>query len=93
VLSEHEQKIWDDIVRDHRAGAGEALPSVVVGGGWGAVLLLLFGVPMAALAVAAASALIWVLWRFVPQLDTTGAADPQRHERGRRPVPHAHAEP
>jgi hypothetical protein len=44
------------------------LPAVVIGGGWGAVLLLLFGVPLAALAVGAAAGLIWLLWRFVPQV-------------------------
>jgi hypothetical protein len=72
VLSPHEQQVWDDIVRaEHR----EPLPSVVVGGGWGAVLLLVFGVPMAALAVAAATALIWVVWRYLPQQPDAGATD------------------
>lgn len=84
MLTPQEQEVWDDIVRDHRAGHREPLPSVVVGGGWGAVLLLLFGVPMAALAVAAATALIWLVWRFLPQQTGAGAADP---EVGSRPGP------
>jgi len=48
ALREDEQRIWDETVCDHESEAGEALPAVVVGGSWGAVLLVLFGVPMAA---------------------------------------------
>ena len=79
MLSPREQRIWDDIVRAERR---EPLPAGVVGGGWGAVLLLLFGVPMAALAVAAATALVWVVWRFLPQQTGSAAAD---QEAGWRP--------
>ncbi len=97
MLSEHEQKIWDEIVRNYRPEVDEAargclskwtgtrgsgptaeLPAVVVGGGWGAVLLILFGVPSAGVAVGAATGLIWLLWRFFPQLDGTGTAEAER---------------
>jgi hypothetical protein len=64
ALSEEEQRFWDETVRDHQAEAGEALPAVVVGGSWGAVLLVLFGVPMAGLAIGAATGVAWLLWRF-----------------------------
>ena len=57
---------------------------MVIGGGWGAVLLLLFGVPMAALAVGAATALVWVLWRFAPQLADAGDGDQPVPEPERR---------
>ena len=77
MLSPREQRSWDDIVRAER---WEPLPAVVVGGGWGAVLLLVFGVPMAALAVAAATALVWVVWRFLPQ-QTSAAADQEAGSR------------
>jgi hypothetical protein len=88
VLTDHEQKIWNDIERHYRAEGGPAasdrtraeMPPVVIGGGWSAVLLALFGVPMAGLAVGAAAALIWLLWRFFPQLDAApdDAAHPDR---------------
>ena len=72
MLSPREQEIWDAVVRaEHR----EPLPSVVVGGGWGAVLLLVFGVATAALAVAAATTLVWAVWRFLPQQPGADAAD------------------
>jgi hypothetical protein len=66
-------------VGDLQAGAPDGrdrLPAVVVGGGWGAVLLVLFGVPRAGLAVGAAVGLLWLLWRFLPQLERAGIADP-----------------
>jgi hypothetical protein len=47
-----------------------------VGGGWGAVLLVLFGVPWAGLAVGTAVLLLWLLWRFLPQLERAGIAAP-----------------
>jgi|tagenome__1003787_1003787.scaffolds.fasta_scaffold20229548_2 hypothetical protein len=85
MLTPHEQRVWDGIVGCHRAAERrEELPAVVIGGGWGAVLLLLFGVPMAALAVAAATALVWVLWRFAPQLADTGDGDQPVPEPERR---------
>jgi len=72
VLSEREGRIWDEIVGSQAGrrcpGSRRDLPAVVIGGGWGAVLLLLFGIPMAALAVGAATGLIWLLWRFLPQV-------------------------
>jgi hypothetical protein len=87
VLREREQEIWDDVVRDHRAGHREPLPHVVVGGGWGAVLLLLFGMPSAALAVGTATALVWAVWRFLPQQADAPAPDQQAPEPGRRSRP------
>ena len=94
MLSEHEQKIWDEIERNYQAEADEPargrfrtwpgarrsgwradLPAVVIGGGWSAVLLVLFGVPSAGVAVAAAAGLIWLLWHFFPQLDGAGTAE------------------
>jgi hypothetical protein len=55
------------------------VPAVVVGGGWAAVLLVLFGVPSGGVAVGAAAALIWLLWRFFPQVDGDSAAeDPEQ---------------
>jgi hypothetical protein len=77
VLSEREQEIWEEIVGYHGTEHREMLPAVVVGGCWGAVLLLLFGVPSAALAVGAATALIWLVWRFVPQQSRTEVGDEQ----------------
>jgi hypothetical protein len=72
VLSEREERIWDEIVGSRSGrrcpGRRRDLPAVIIGGGWGAVLLLLFGVPMAALAVGAATGLIWLVWRFLPQV-------------------------
>ena len=87
MLSEHEQRLWDEIERNYRAepdeasrdvrtwpGAGRSgrradLPAPIVGGAWGTVLLVLFGVPSAGVAVGAATGLIWLLWRFFPQLN------------------------
>jgi hypothetical protein len=63
ALSEDEQRLWDETVRDHEAEARDALPPVVVGGSWGAVLLVLFGVPMAGLAIGAATGVAWLVWR------------------------------
>ena len=68
----------DRRVGDVQAGDPDGrgrLPAVVVGGGWGAVLLVLFGVPRAGLAVGAAVGLLWLLWRFLPQLERAGIAD------------------
>jgi len=64
ALSVDEQRIWDETVHGHEAEAREALPAVVVGGSWGAVLLVLFGVPMAGLAIGAATGVAWLVWRF-----------------------------
>jgi hypothetical protein len=103
VLTERERKIWDEIERAHRAefdevarawtGGGDGarnprdLPAVVIGGGWGAVLLVLFGVPMAGVAVGAAAALVWLMWRSLPQLQgAPAAADPGADGDGGRPA-------
>jgi hypothetical protein len=113
VLTEREQRIWDEIERNYRREAEEVprrrhraearavraeargeLPAVVVGGGWGAVLLVLFGVPWAGVAVGAAAALIWLLWRFLPQLHGTELPSSGNVAAARSPVtylpgPHA----
>jgi hypothetical protein len=72
VLSAREERIWHEIVGSQpgrrRPCPWRDLSAVVIGGGWGGVLLLLFGVPMAALAVGAATGLIWLVWRFLPQV-------------------------
>src|SRR4051794_8543683 len=85
MLSEHEREIWDDIERTHRTpadegargrtGARDRLPAAVVGGGWSAVFLILFGVPSAGLAIGAATAVVWLLWRFLPWPDDADDAD------------------
>ena len=48
---------WDEIERHYRAeepggSAGSRLPAPIIGGAWGAVLLVLFGVPAAGAAIA-----------------------------------------
>jgi Protein of unknown function (DUF3040) len=84
MLSEREQRLWDEIERNYRAGDDDGarsgsrteLPATIVGGAWGTVLLVLFGVPWAGVAVGSATALIWLLWRFLPQLpDRTAGAE------------------
>jgi hypothetical protein len=77
MLSEHEQSVWDEIERHYRSrpdrGRGD-VPAPVIGGLWGAVLLVLLGVPAAGLAVGAATGLIWLLWRLLPRLGGADAA-------------------
>jgi hypothetical protein len=87
VLSDHEQRVWDEIERELTAegrgpggaeGAGRrhrrrdghhpAVRAVLVAVGSIAVLLLISGAVSAALALAAATALGWLLWRCWPQL-------------------------
>ena len=84
MLSEREQMIWDELVRDHSAEFRPPLPVTVVGGAWGAVLLMVFGVPHGALLVGAATFLIWVVWRFAPQQPAAAAEDHPAVEPGRR---------
>ena len=81
MLNEHEQRLWDEIERNYRAGAdgdGERkdLPAPIIGGAWAAVMLVVFGVPAAGAAIAGATALIWLLWRFLPQLEAGPADEP-----------------
>jgi hypothetical protein len=90
VLSDHEQRVWDDVERFWAEEAEEPprplllprrrtpgdpadLPTLVVAGAWGAILLVLFGAVAAGLAVGAAAALGWALWRCGPRL---GRPDP-----------------
>jgi len=49
------------------------LPVAVSAGIWITVTLVLFGAMVAGLAVAAATALGWALWRYWPQLEPQGA--------------------
>jgi hypothetical protein len=94
VLSDHEQKVWDDIERfyaveaEEPAGAGPQppgprkrdsrelndIPAAVAAGGYITFMLILFGAPVAGLAVGTATALGWLLWRYWPQLSTEDAA-------------------
>ena len=78
MLSRSEQEIWDEIVRAdpqrRRPGTRADLPAAVIGGGWSAVLLVLFGVPAAGVAVGAATGLVWLLWRVLPRLTGSGTA-------------------
>jgi hypothetical protein len=77
MLSEHEQKTWNDIQRTIGPEAAERaptrhstrvpeLPAVVIGGVVSVMLLLLFGELPGAAAVAVVTALVWLLWRFLP---------------------------
>ena len=68
-----------------RDGGGlDDLPATAVAGGWIAVMLVIFGVPVAGLAIGAATTLGWAAWRYWPQLSNTGAtpAGPTGDERG-----------
>jgi hypothetical protein len=87
MLSEHEQKTWNDIRRDYGPGPAEPaptrsstrvpeLPAVVVGGVLSVILLLLFGEVSGAAAVAVVTALVWLMWRFLP------VPDPSRGQEG-----------
>lgn len=89
VLSDHEQRVWDDVERFWAEESEEPprpaplprtprepadLPTLVVAGAWGAILLVLLGALAASLAVGVATALGWALWRYWPRLgqaDTT----------------------
>ncbi|MGY1639036.1 hypothetical protein ACI78V_20515 [Geodermatophilus sp. SYSU D00742] len=65
-----------------RVGRGvDDLPAAVVGGAWAMVLLVVFGAVVAGLAVGAATALGWLLWRSRPLLrrgDPTSAGPDDR---------------
>jgi len=57
-----------------RDGGGlDDLPATAVAGGWIAVMLVIFGVPVAGLAIGAATTLGWAAWRYWPQLSGAGA--------------------
>ncbi|MFW3172822.1 hypothetical protein [Geodermatophilus sp. CPCC 206100] len=82
MLSEPEQRMWNDVERccaaeaeepdlaGHRGGGRSVddLPAAVVAGAWAAIFLVLFGVVDGGLVVAAATALGWLLWRLWPRL-------------------------
>ena len=64
---------------------GDDLPAAVVAGAWGAILLVLFGAVDVGLAIGAATALGWLLWRSWPSLrgpDTTSAVRRARWSEG-----------
>ena len=90
MLNEHEQRRWDEIERHYRAETGREgrrrdrmdLPAPIIGGAWGAVLLVVFGVPAAGAAIAVVTGLMWVLWRFLPHLPERNG----RRRRGRRGI-------
>ncbi|MGY1661182.1 DUF3040 domain-containing protein [Geodermatophilus sp. SYSU D00705] len=44
------------------------LPAVLVAGTWSALLLVIFGAMVTALAIGAATAVGWLLWRYWPLL-------------------------
>ena len=72
MLIEEEQRLWDEIERDHRArhhGGRRDLPALVIGGIWAAIFLVLFDVFAAAVSVAAVTAVLWLMWRFLPRFD------------------------
>ncbi|MGY1691392.1 hypothetical protein [Geodermatophilus sp. SYSU D01105] len=87
MLSDPEQRVWDDVQRFWAEDAVEPPlpvpgarpasrdladpPAVVVAGVWGAILLILLGAPAAGLSVGLATALGWALWRYWPRLDRT----------------------
>jgi hypothetical protein len=84
MLSEHEQRVWDDIERYWAEEAPEPRrsasaprdpsdpPALVVAGIWGAILLIIFGVTAAGLSVGAVTAVGWALWRYRPRPGRTG---------------------
>ncbi|MGY1815289.1 hypothetical protein [Blastococcus sp. SYSU D00820] len=86
MLSEAEQRVWDDVVDRFRTeeaaepprrpvrGRLADLPTSVRVGCWAAVLLLLFGAAPPAAAVAVATAAGWALWRWWPRLGELGSA-------------------
>ena len=89
MLSSQEERVWDEIQRywsdeaeeprrPRRSSRVEAeLPIAVAVGARVVIVLLLFGAAPAALAVAAATALGWVLWRHRPQPSVPLISSPQ----------------
>ena len=87
MLSDAEQRVWDDVERFWAEEAVEPPrpvpvgrpaprdpadpPALVVAGVWAAILLVIFGVVAVGLAVGAASALGWALWHRWPQRSGT----------------------
>ncbi len=92
MLSDHEQRLWDDIERFYAAeaeeldragvqglrrrkqdaGEWEDIPAPVVAGIWITIMLIIFGAPAGGLAVAAATALGWWVWRYWRLLEGEG---------------------
>jgi hypothetical protein len=68
MLSHDEQRAWDEIRRPP-SSKPVGLPAAVVAGGCIAVLLIIFGAPVAGLAIAVATVPRWLLWRYWPLLD------------------------
>ncbi|MGR6963994.1 hypothetical protein ACU610_06005 [Geodermatophilus sp. URMC 61] len=87
MLSDSEQRVWDDVERFWAEDAVEpprpvpvarpaprdlaGPPALVVAGVWGAILLILLGALVAGLSVGVATALGWALWRHWPRLGRT----------------------
>ncbi|MGY1704841.1 hypothetical protein ACI79C_09720 [Geodermatophilus sp. SYSU D00697] len=91
MLDDHEQRVWDDVVRSWAEEAQEPArsaplsrrrasqdppdpPALVVAGVWATILLVIFGVPDAGLAVGVATAAGWAVWRHWPRLGGMGSA-------------------
>lgn len=58
--------------RRHDTRGVDDLPAAVVAGMWGTILLVLFGAVVVGLAIGAATALGWLLWRCWPSLGGLG---------------------
>ena len=81
------QRFYDDEVEEPARGGGhrtwqrrraapglEEMPAAAVAGVWITIFLVIFGAAGAGLAVGAATALGWLLWRWWEQLDGAGSA-------------------
>jgi hypothetical protein len=70
VLSDQEQRSWDEIERSYAAESGTrtlgayGIRAVAVGAVGVAIMLAMIGAPWAGLVVVAAPALGWLLWRY-----------------------------
>ncbi len=74
-----------------RPRSSQDLPAAVVAGSWGAIMLVIFGALVAGLAIASATALVWLVWRYWPLL----ASDVKRPARSvsRDPTIHGEGDP
>jgi len=90
MLDEKEQRLWDEIERNYHArhhGGGRELPAPIIGGIWAAVFLTMFGAFVVAVTVGAVTLVMWLLWRFLPQIDAPPAGpDPSDPDAARGPV-------
>jgi hypothetical protein len=68
-VEEPARPVLDLTVRRPPSSKPVGLPAAVVAGGCIAVLLIIFGAPVAGLAIAVATVPRWLLWRYWPLLD------------------------